>query len=323
MKKIPSFAVILYAAAPFVSAAPTIRVSSPTYIGAFAASGEDRSFTENNLVPFEHTVTDAASDHTGFDFSATASAGLQISLAGSVLSGTSNGAVSVTGDAIPGGTTFSYVASFEFLISIPLEDPSYTITFTGATSTSGGAQSYLSMQEIGSFTSPLFHYGVNSLGASAPGGNFVGVLEPGKSYTFLGLHSAVNGGGSVQTSGFNFNLQMTPKPPAPSQLEAVLPMLPGGELESPMLKLPAGLPPRFSFRRLDSSLATHVLTAEWSTNLADPNAWNPILIPVSSEGDITIIERGSDPDKVLVSIPAAANKPHAFCRLKVEEKAAP
>lgn len=84
MKIIPSCAAIVFTAVPFISAAPTIIVSSssPTFIGAYAFSDEDRTITEVSLTPFDHAVSDAGFDDMGYDFTSTASAGLQISLDG-------------------------------------------------------------------------------------------------------------------------------------------------------------------------------------------------------------------------------------------------
>lgn len=321
MKIIPSCAAILFAAVRLVSAAPTITLNQPTYVGASA--GETQSFTENTSVSFDHTVSSMETSNIGWIYSATAGGELQISLDGLQLSGSSSGSVSVDGSYIP-ALAGSYGALFEIWITIPTEDPSYSFAFAGTTSATATSFSTLMMFEQYYSGTPLFHFGANIPGVSGFGGVVTGVLEPGKSYLFYGENRAQHGGGaSEETSDFFFNLQMTPQATATSPLEAVLPPLANGQLEAPTLELPAGLPPRFSFRRLDSSLTTHDLTVEWSTNPTDPNAWNPIPIPLSSQGDITIIDHGGEPDEVQVSIPAAVNQPRAFCRLKVEETAIP
>jgi hypothetical protein len=104
--------------------------------------------------------------------------------------------------------------------------------------------------------------------------------------------------------------------PGGERLEAVLPAT-ASSVEWPQLQQPIASPPVLVFRRNDSSLFSHNIIVQWSSDLMQ---WTDIEVPYESSGAVSITPNDSDPDLIQVTLPSPAGpNPKIFVRLAVSE----
>jgi hypothetical protein len=98
------------------------------------------------------------------------------------------------------------------------------------------------------------------------------------------------------------------------RIEAVLPAA-GNSLEWGTFEQPVASAPVFQFRRKDSSLFTHTIVLQWSSDLKN---WTDIPIPFSSFGEVSVSSNDSDPDLIKVTLPSPVGpNGRIFARLAV------